>query len=151
MVGSTSEKQHAFQTAETALQYGEWWLGQIDNATNGVPCTTATGTTPFVCSNILPQSTLTTVPWGAFGSTYGAPTVNGNVILNVVNTGGFGNYAAAPQIYIAYLGTTGANQAKVYQVTAVGYGGNANAVAVVQSTYAVSTAVTPLGTGGSYQ
>ncbi len=151
MIGNTGEKQHAFQAAQTALQYGEWWLAQIDNASTGVPCTTTTGTSPMVCSNQQTAATLTTVPWTAFGANYQAPTVNGTSLLPVVASGGPGNYALAPQIYIAYLGTTGSNQAKVYQVTAVGYGGNANAVAVVQSTYEVSAAVTPLGTGGSYQ
>ena len=150
MVGNTGEKQHAFQAAQTALQYGEWWLGQIDNATTGVPCATATAT-PLVCSNVQSAATLTSVPWTSIGAPYAAPAVNGSSILNVSTGGGAGTYYAAPQLYIAYLGTTGSNQAKLYQVTAVGYGGNANAVAVVQSTFAVSSAVTPLGTGNSYQ
>lgn len=150
MVGSTGEKQHAFQAAETALQYGEWWLGQIDNASIGVACSTAVTAvnSPIVCSNTQTQAALTTVPWTGFGAPYSAPSINGSSPLssaNLSSTGGLGTYAGLPQIYIAYLGTTGSNQAKLYQVTAVGYGGNANAVAVVQSTYEVSSAVKDLG------
>ncbi len=144
IVGNSGEKQHAFQASQTALQYGEWWLTQIDNASTGVNCTTTTAT-PVVCSNLQTLATLTATPWTTIGAPYTPPTVNGVVPLNVSTTGGVGTYYATPQIYIAYLGTTGSNQAKLYQVTAVAYGGNANAVSVVQSTYAVNSSVRDLG------
>ncbi len=144
MTANTGEKQHAFQTAQTALQYGEWWLAQADNATTGVNCTGLLQA-PLVCANPVSQSAMVNGSWANLGAAYAPPSVNGANALVTSASGGSGTYFAAPQIYIAYLGASAANQAKLYQVTAVGYGGNANAVSVVQSTYSVSSVIRDLG------
>ena len=144
MTANTGEKQHAFQTAQTALQYGEWWLTQADNATTGVPCTGLLQA-PLVCNNLPSQNDLVNGSWTNLGAAYAPPAVNGASALVTSASGGGGTYYATPQIYVAYLGTSVAAQARLYQVTAVGYGGNANAVSVVQSTYSVSSVIRDLG------
>ncbi len=144
IAGNTSEKQHSFQAAQTALQYGEWWLTQADNASTGVQCASSSSA-PVVCANLQSQASLTTSSWSSFGAPYVPPSVNGASALNVSTSGGAGNYFATPQLYVAYLGTSANQQGRLYQVTAIGYGGNANAVSVVQSTYAVSCLVCDTG------
>jgi Tfp pilus assembly protein PilX len=69
--------------------------------------------------------------------------------------GGVNTYYATPYFYVSYLGTTAdsttSNFKLLYQVDAVGFGGSANAVAVVESTYYVTTGVCNLGAIGGCQ
>jgi len=142
IAGNTREKQHAFQAAESALQFGEWWLTQ-NNAVTGTACSgNLTATT--VCSNAQTLSTLTGGPW-TFGSTYTPINVNGSAPMTISTSGGLGTYYASPRLYINYMGLDSTGQARVYQVSAIGNGGDANSIAVVQSTYSVSTGVKDLG------
>ena len=154
IAGNTGEKQHAFQAAQSALQYGEWWLTQ-GNASAGFACTgTLSATT--VCTTAVAQGTLTAMPW-SIGSTYTPTNVNGAAPMPVSTSGGAGTYFALPQLYIYYLGFAPDGETRLYQVTAAGNGGNANAVAVVQSTFAVSPDTGCkktgrfAGCGGTYQ
>ena len=87
IAGNTREKQHAFQAAQSALQFGEWWLTQ-NNATTGVACSGALATTQ-VCSNAATMATLTTAPW-MIGSTYVPINVNGSSPMTISTTGGVG-------------------------------------------------------------
>lgn len=135
MAGNTREKNRAFNAAQTALQYGEWWLTQQPTAPLGNPCSGLT-TTPTVCTQ--PLSSINAnypiqVPW-TVGSPYSAP-VSGQ--LNVSTTGGVNTYYSAPYLYIQYVGKNLGTGATVYRVTAWASGGNANAIAVVQSLYAL--------------
>lgn len=143
IAGNTREKQHAFQAAQSALQFGEWWLTQ-GNASTGTSCTGALASTQ-VCSNAVAMATLTAAPWSTTGSTYTPINVNGTSPMTISTTGGVGTYFAAPKLYINYMGLAPSGQARVYQVTAIGNGGDANSVAVVQSTYSVSTGIKDLG------
>ena len=54
-------------------------------------------------------------------------------------------YFATPVFYIADVGVAADGQGEAYQVDAVGYGGSANAVAVVESTYEVAKGLSNLG------
>jgi type IV pilus assembly protein PilX len=129
MAGNLREKTRAIEAANSALSYAEWWLNQ-NNTGTGVSCTAApspAGATR-VCSNQL-SSPATLSNW-VTASTYTLPN------STVSTSGGQGTYYASPQFYIQYLGPDATKNATVYLVTALGYGGNANAVAVVQSTYA---------------
>jgi type IV pilus assembly protein PilX len=142
IAGNTREKQRAFTAAESALQYGEWWLLQ-GNASAGSACAGQLSAAK-VCSNALSTTTLSTTSWyagasNAAGSTYTLPS------MSVSTSPAAGTYYAAPQLYISFLGIAPDGQTKLYQVSSIGLGGNPNAVAVVQSTYAVSTGVKDLG------
>jgi type IV pilus assembly protein PilX len=136
ITGNTREKQHAFYAAQSALLYGENWLNQ-GNA--GLPVTCAgTTATPQVCSQASTpaQAALATQAWNTtFGTSYVPPTA---IAQNTI-----AQYYASPQFGITYLGPDPAKPgAYLYQVTSQGYGGNSNAVAVVQSVWSV-------GSGGS--
>jgi type IV pilus assembly protein PilX len=137
---ATREKQHAFQAAQSALQYGEWWLTQ-NNATAGTACSGLLTSTQ-VCSNA--PIGLTTLPW-TVGSTYMPPAINGAAPMTVSTAGAANAYFALPQLYIQYLGTNPVGNARIYKLTAAGNGGLSDSVAVVQSTYSVSTGVSNLG------
>jgi len=56
IAGNTREKQHAFQAAQSALQFGEWWLIQ-GNANTG-HCLLGALAATQVCSNAGAMATL---------------------------------------------------------------------------------------------
>ncbi|WP_052064110.1 pilus assembly PilX family protein [Acidihalobacter prosperus] len=132
MAGNTREKNRAFAAAQTALQYAQWWLTQGANATQGVVCNNAPSpSAPIrVCSNQL--SSATTVPWTT-ASTYQPQSG----VMTFSSSGGVNTYNSAPQFYIQYIGPGIGTGGSLYRITAWGSGGNANAVAVVQSVYLV--------------
>jgi type IV pilus assembly protein PilX len=149
IAGNTREKQRALQAAMSAQQYAEWWLSSNGATSAPVACTTpllnANLVQPQICSNKLPSvvADVTQVPWGGttakIGVTY-TPTnmqissTPNNTILNP-------SYYDAPTFYISDMGASFDPNipGEIYQIDAVGYGGNANTVAVVESTYAVYT------------
>jgi type IV pilus assembly protein PilX len=154
MAGNTREKQRAFQAAQTALQYGEWWLG-AGNGNTGTTCSGVVDASVLsqmrVCSAAL--ATPTTLPWPIRADYLpAAPAAMGISASGGLNsTGTDMNYFAKPGLYVSYLGLNPTGDAALYQVTAFGYGGGANAdgstastSAVVQSTYAISSSVKPL-------
>lgn len=133
MAGNFREKSRAFESAQAALQYAEWWLSQ-GNVGTAVSCTGVVSAT-VVCSNALANPT--SVPWSA-----GVNYTPGNM---TVATSGSGSYALNPQFYIQYLGVNVINAGLVYQINAVGYGGNQQSVVVLQSTFIVASTFSNLG------
>jgi type IV pilus assembly protein PilX len=152
IAGNMREKQRALQAAVSAQQFAEFWLSNNANGTPSAPCTTLMSGNlgeGQICSNQLPNvvtSVTTSLPWQINGANVGvtftppgmlipsATTTTANTILNPT-------YFSAPTFYISDLGVSadGSEPGEVYQVDAVGYGGNSNTVAVVESTYVVST------------
>ena len=147
IAGNTLEKQRSLQSAESALQYGEWWLGQ-GNGSTGANCTTVysanTVANMKTCSNALANPT--TLPWSARGD-YLPPNMTvasgGGVVSTGPNAGDI-NYYAKPSLYISYLGLDPTGKSMLYQVTGAGYGGSANGASVVRSTYAITYKNPPL-------
>jgi type IV pilus assembly protein PilX len=141
--GNHREKSRSLDAAQTALDYADNWLGQSGNTytgnwITGTTCTT-TSSTPVICSNALTNPT--TLPW----TSYTGFTPSG-MVVNAA--GGIGTYAANPNLYIQYLGTTNANPpTAMYQVTATAQGGNTSAAAVVQAVYQVTAASIDLSGG----
>lgn len=137
--GDVREKQRSFESAQAALQYGEWFLN-TGNVATGVTCTASGGYPAFstaggfgVCTDALPSPTV--VPWvnSSSASLGSAVLLNG---MQISTSGKAGYFYAQPQVYIQYLGLSKDGKMNpTYQVTAFGYGGTANAVSVVQSTY----------------
>lgn len=145
IAGNTREKQRAVNTANSALQYGEWWLinGQVPPT---VTCSNLVSSdTGQVCSNTL--ANYATVPWTLNGAQIGVtytPFTQSSLTQTVTGNGApsQGTYYATPAFYITDMGSvvnpsTG-NSGELYQVDAYGYGGTANAVAEVESTYLVT-------------
>ena len=124
--------------------------------------TTATSTpTPVICCNtsngantcstpatVLTTSLLTnptTLPWTTVvngvshnvGVSYQPPN------MTISTTGGIGTFYAIPKFYIQYLAGGSSNPnfnsgngfCNMYQITAMGYGGDASSIAVLQSVY----------------
>jgi type IV pilus assembly protein PilX len=147
IAGNTREKQRSLQAAESALQYGEWWLSQGNGGT-GTTCTTVysanTVANMQTCTNALANPT--TLPWTARGD-YLPPSMtvaSGGGLVSTGVTAGDINYYAKPSLYIQYLGLDPTGKTQLYQVTGAGYGGSANSVSVVRSTYAVTYKNPPL-------
>lgn len=148
MAGNIREKNRSFHAAQTALQFGEWWLTQSGHATQGVNCSgpsttltvccnaPSTTSTPLPCGSTASSTNVyTQVPWNNFGFTYSAP-VSGQ--LTVSTSGGLNTYASSPHIYIQWLSQDHYLGGDLYRVTAWASGGNANAITVVQSIYLVN-------------
>lgn len=150
IAGNTRDKQRAINAAVSAQQYAEFWLS---GAAAPVAAVCAAG--PFVpsanaqiCSN--PLTAPESLPW-ASGVTYTQFTANAiNNMSNTLNnvtasaddpngTHMFASYFAAPAFYITDLGSNAGTPGEVYQIDAVGYGGTANTVAVVESTYLLTS------------
>ena len=144
IAGNMREKQRALQAAVTAEQFAEVWLSSNSSEASVVcaaPLLNGTTGQGQICStqppNVLPDFATLPVPW-QIGVTF-TPT---NMLIagpDVQNTVANPTYASAPTFYISDLGPDASEPGEVYQIDAVGYGGNSNTEAVVESTYAVST------------
>jgi type IV pilus assembly protein PilX len=153
IAGNTREKQRALQAAVSAQQYAEWWLS-VGNALNLVSCSGPYDVTTGVpmCTNTLASvvgssANIAVLPWKVAGVTtqvtYTPPNMSFQQGLNITA----GTYYAKPVFYISYLGTgTGSNGSPgiLFQIDAAGYGGSPSTAAVVESTYLLQTADTPL-------
>jgi type IV pilus assembly protein PilX len=155
IAGNQREKQRALHAAESAQQYAEWWLSSATGVTTPVICSNIVpAAVGQVCANTLPSivanQNVANLPWAAGGVPVGVTYAPPNMQFNTA--GGVNQYYATPLFYISYLGTTADSTASnfklLYQVDAVGYGGSQNAVAVVESTYYVTTGVCDLGAIG---
>jgi type IV pilus assembly protein PilX len=148
VAGNMREKQRALQAAVSAQTYAEQWL--ISNAATSVPAVcnallSANAQQGQICSNRLWLSlpvgvTVTTVPWAVgtaanVGVTYTPP----GMLVQAASAGNSNSYVTKPTFYISDAGTSADSNVpgEIYQIDAVGYGGNGNTAAVVESTYAV--------------
>ncbi len=143
IAGNTREKERALEAAQSALQYGEWWLSQ-GNGSTGKTCSAVLDANTLsqmqVCSN--PVAKPATLPWSARAD-YRPPNMTVSAGGGIAS-GGDINYSAKPGLSIGYLGLSPDGKSLLYQVSAFGYGGSATAAAVVQSTYQVSGGNKPL-------
>ena len=157
--GNVREKQRALHAAVVAEQYAEWWLSNTANSSQPPVVCNATAnadlstTQVLICSNKLndPQ----TLPWIASvsGTTVGTsyyPNSTTSPATNMIFTadanGSYSNtYAFPPQFYITYVGIAADGAGSVYKIDAMGYGGSALSVAVVESTYEIGSGVNNLG------
>jgi type IV pilus assembly protein PilX len=152
LAGNTRDKQRAISAAVSAQQYAESVLVSGAAPLPGTCPAVVLPSGSEVCNNpTLPN--FNTVPWTA-GVTYAQFT--NNKINNVANITATSNatrdvytnsvltqsasYYQAPIFYITDLGpNAGSPAGEVYQVDAIGYGGSATTVAVVESTFVVGT------------
>lgn len=153
IAGNVREKQRAFSAAVSAQQYAEWYL-LYGNPPSPGQCTGSVLASPGqICTNQLntagPNGTgdYTILPWnnGVRLTPFTAGNGNGvtNTVSNLPTTTGSGvlkqdSYYKTPSFYITDLGAA-AGGGELYQIDAVGYGGTPNAVAVVESTYLITS------------
>jgi type IV pilus assembly protein PilX len=146
IAGNTRDKQRAFEAAQNALQYGEWWLAQGSAAGTlagtGTACTGVVDGNTVSAMRVCSDPVATTASLPAVRTDYRPP---GITIGSGGTTGDDVNYATKPALYISYLGMAPVGQAVLYQVTGFGFGGNPDTMSVVQSTYQIKhDDVTPL-------
>ena len=152
IAGNMREKQRALSAAVLAEEYAENWLDNGGNATSAsVVCSTLLNANVGqgqICSNKLPLSVtdLTSVPWTIGGAPVGVSYVPPTMQISTttaVSAASLANptYYGTPTFYISDMGASAdpTIPGEIYQIDAVGYGGNSNTVAEVESTYAVYT------------
>jgi type IV pilus assembly protein PilX len=147
VAGNMREKQRALQAAVSAQTYAEQWL-IANSASAPAVCSSllsANAGLGQICSNRLWLSlpaglTVATVPWAVAGTanvgvTYVPPGMN----IAAASAASSNNYVTAPTFYISDAGASFDPNVpgEIFQIDAVGYGGNSNTAAVVESTYAV--------------
>jgi type IV pilus assembly protein PilX len=142
IAGNTRDKQRAFNAAVSAQQYAEYWLSSGANTASATCSGVVPSTTGQVCTNVL--TNLNSLPWAA-GVTYTQFTANqggSTVQTTVSSTPTVGSYFLAPVFYIQDTGGPPAGgTGELYIIDAVGYGGSSGTVAIVESTYVVSSNV----------
>ena len=159
MVNAFREKGRAFDAALMPLFYTESWLGVTTNVYTtswnaGSNCSGAYSS-PVVCNNALTTPTDYT-SWPAH-VTYDIAGKTGNTVavsttgtttttVGGVTTTNSDIVYQAPLYYIYCLSTSVTTPpTALYQVTVAAYGGNANAVAVVQGVYQVQVSSRDIG------
>jgi len=142
VAANTRDKQRAFETAQAALQYGEWWLSQSTSVTKSTCASSGkTTATLHVCSEALSASrdTIAALGWIGNAFTYQQPNLTASAGGGLTSGGTDINYQALPGVYIEDLGLMKDGKSELYQVTAYGYGGNADTSSVVRSTFKVTS------------
>jgi type IV pilus assembly protein PilX len=155
--GNTRDKSRAFHAAMAGQNYAEWFLTE-NNGANAVATATCSGLSaassgvPMVCSNVIPTTVSQPDTWGA-GFTYQPTGMS-------TTSGAQGSYAQLPQFYISSLGSpTGGSAYKspigqtqaLFQIDAAGWGGTPQAIAVVESSFIVSSVSTTIPPSSSGQ
>jgi type IV pilus assembly protein PilX len=144
IAGNTRDKLRAFSVAQSTLQLGERWLADGGAGTGG-PCgdVAVAGATDAlrVCADALPDPAA--LPWGT-RIDYRPDELAISPAGGLADDGRL-NYREPPGLHIAYLGFSADGNAQLYRVSAFAYGGKADTVAVVQSTYEVSSGIKDLG------
>lgn len=138
LAGNTRDKQQAFEAAESALQHGEWWLRQSAGGTGEACAGVVDGNNldnMRICTE--PLADPHSLPW-AVRIDYTPPRMTVAAGGDLAANGDI-NYRESPGLYINFLGLSPDGRSNLYQVTAFGYGGNADTVAVVRSTYQIKT------------
>ncbi len=156
ITANTRDKQRSFEAAQSALAYAEWWLANNGPSPAAATCTglvTVSKSSDVHVCNTAVESTFLTAAWkNAY--VYTPPNLTA-VATGTAAGGQVGsattsdvNYYQLPGFYISLLGTSykGGN---VYQITAYGYGGDANTMSVLRSTYRLgSTTATGSSSNG---
>ncbi|MDE2249969.1 MAG: pilus assembly protein PilX [Gammaproteobacteria bacterium] len=149
IAGTMREKHRATQAAETAQMFAERWLITGNNAASSPVVCVATLNANLgqgqICSNSLATAAggAVSVPWtgatGPLGTSYAPPG------MVVAASAAIGTYARAPQFFIQAAGPSASGNGTVFRIDAAGFGGTDSAVAVVESTYEVSSGVVDRG------
>jgi len=158
LTANTRDKQRAFEAAESAVEYGVWWLQQPSGGTVGSCAGNSNAQVAAlkVCSEALSTSLSAIAVTDGSGSwvnkafAYTPPNMS---LISGSTTGGMNSsgtdvlYYKPPGLYIESLGlaNSGKTQYQYYQITAYGYGGDSNTVTVVRGTFKQAAATKTRG------
>lgn len=154
ITANARDKQRAFEAAESAMEYGSWWL--TTPAGGGATSTCASNvnaqvTLIHVCTEPLSSSfqTVAALGWKALAFTY--TPLNMTVVTNGGGTNTTGttgttdvNYAGAPGVYVERLGLSSDGNSMFYQLTSFGFGGDNNTASVLRATFKQTASTTNL-------
>jgi type IV pilus assembly protein PilX len=153
MTANSRDKQRSFEAAESAIEYGVWWLQQPGGGVSGSCASNASATvaTLKVCTEGLSTSLTTIANVEASGSWVNKAFAYTPPNMTVATGGGMANatdvnYYKPPGLYIENLGLSTDGKSQFYQMTAYGYGGDANTVSVVRGTFKQTSASKNRGT-----
>jgi type IV pilus assembly protein PilX len=147
LANNLQDKTRAFQLAQSTLQYAESVVrAQSQNLPRQASCGGALAGA-VICGNAVavvnPSATTGTAAVTSLSSWAGYTTMQ--PAITVSSNGGNGTYYAFPRYYIQYLGLSPGGAGALYLVTAMAYGGTPSTVAVVQSTYQVTSGFRNIG------
>ena len=136
IAGNTLEHQRSLESAESALEYGEWLLRQSTLPPDSASCNqlidlSQAGATPVICTT--PLANPSSIPWAGgmlFTPTGMTVRPGGGLLPSQGNGAQDIYYSAQPMLYIQRLGLN-ADGIMLYQLTAAGFGGNAASVSVL--------------------
>jgi type IV pilus assembly protein PilX len=140
MAGNTRDKQRSYEAAQSALQFGEWWL-QKGETNIAIACSGVINGNVFddirICDSPLttPEnlsswtSRIDYVPPGMTVAAGGGVAASGDI-----------NYQSKPSLHIHYLGVADGGKNLLFQVSAMASGGNPDTVSVIQSTFKIGVA-----------
>jgi type IV pilus assembly protein PilX len=137
IAGNLREKERALHVAETAQQYAEWWLSSGNASSPGTCNSIIDYTVGQVCSNAVTGTDFAQLASWTYGVTYEPTNPVTNASMVATTTSGAGTYYEVPMFIISDVGPGAGGE--IYQVDAMGYGGTENTVAVVESTYVVTS------------
>ena len=142
LTANTRDKQRSFEAAESAVEYGVWWLQQPSGGTYGscAANTNATVSTLTICTEPLPASlsTVASMNWISTAFSYTPPnmTLTSGTVSGGMNSAGTDIlYWKSPGLYIENLGLSADGNSQFYQITGYGYGGDSNTVTVLRGTF----------------
>lgn len=150
--GNTREKQRAFQSAQDALLFGEWWLNSGVSVTN-VACSTSAALTALAVCTTDPGTSVSAIKALQVYSGYSPQNMTVSAGGGLASSGDV-KYTQTPGIYINCIAPCGAplpSGQTLFRVTAIGYGGTGGtngAVAIVQSVYALGGSSNPISSFG---
>jgi type IV pilus assembly protein PilX len=134
LAGNLREKERALHAAEIAQQFAEASLANGTAGPEGACNSIVDSTAPQVCNTALTNPTSLT--WGA-GVQYVPPEASTSQNMNVTQTSGQDTYYSKPIYYIYDAGQSLGGE--LFQIDAMGVGATNNAVAVVESTYLLTS------------
>ena len=134
IAGNVREKNRAVSAAVSAQQFAEHWLSTATTLPVGGDCSAIQVLPiPQVCSN---SPDFTVAPWTLNAQPVGVSFNNFNSMATVNRDNPTnGTYYSTPMFYITDVGPAASGTGEIYQVDAIGWGGTADTVAVVESTY----------------
>lgn len=133
MTGNTREKTRALRAAESAIDYAEWWIKQSN--TSPVSCSSGQLTQPTICDdavNIVHSAKPPLNTWTEYEPS------SDTTYWQTDTQGGRDRFYRNPGYHIQHLYTSPDGKADYYQITAYGYGGNSQAVAVTQTLFQIT-------------
>jgi type IV pilus assembly protein PilX len=162
IAGNMREKQRAVQAANSAQLYAEWWLANQSGAPFAVSQGSAVAADVVCNATVIDANTTTGAAGGqicinSLASLAGVspaawPVSNPGIgvlytppLMNVTNAAQADYYPQRPRFYIADVGPLVSARGEVYQVDAYSMGLTKSAIAVVESTVAVTCVVCNVG------